>query len=102
MPGEPDAETDSCVVDIPLLGSSESDDKVKREKEAELLKWAAAEINKRHEKSFCSRVVFPLAMVVLTLAGLAVCAVLCVPCLMGILAFSAITCPCVSALIALL
>jgi hypothetical protein len=97
MPGEPDDESDasSCVINVPLLQSSETDDKIQRQKEADLLKWAAAELNKRHEKSFWSRVVFPLAMVVVTLAGLAACAVLCVPCLMGILAFSALTCPCV-------
>ena len=97
MPGEPEDEKDAppYVIDVPLLGSSETDDKVQRQKEAELLKWAAAEINKRHEKSFWSRVVFPLGMVVLTLAGLVACAILCVPCLMGILAFSALTCPCV-------
>jgi hypothetical protein len=97
MLGEPDDETDasSCVVNVPLLGSSETDDKVQRQKEADLLKWAAAELNKRHEKSFWRSVVFPLAMVVLTLAGLVACAILCVPCLMGILAFSALTCPCV-------
>jgi hypothetical protein len=97
MLGEPDDETDasSCVVNVPLLGSSETDDKVQRQKEADLLKWAAAELNKRHEKSFWRSVVFPLAMVVLTLGGLVACAILCVPCLMGILAFSALTCPCV-------
>ena len=98
MPGEPDDENEhdasACVVDMPLLGSSETDDKAQRQKEAELLKWAAAELNKRHEKSFWSRIVFPLAMVILTLGGLAVCAVMCVPCLFGILAFSALTCPC--------
>ena len=97
MLGEPDDETDasSCVVNVPLLGSSETDDKVQRQKEADLLKWAAAELNKRHEKSFWRSVVFPLAMVVITLAGLVACAILCVPCLMGILVFSALTCPCV-------
>lgn len=99
MPGGPDDEngaSSACVtVDMPLLGSSETDEKTQRQKDAELLKWAAAELNKRHEKSFWGRVVFPLGMVILTLAGLAVCAVLCVPCLMGILVFSALTCPCV-------
>lgn len=95
MPAGPDEEKEACVVEVPLLGSSETDQKVDRQKEAELLKWAAAELNKRHERSFWSRIVLPLALVALTLAGLAVCAILCVPCLFGILAFSALTCPCV-------
>lgn len=82
-------------MEIPFLGSSETDEKLKRDKEAEMLKWLSGELNKRHEKSFWSRVVMPLALVLVTLAGLVVCAVLCVPCLMGILAFSALTCPCV-------
>lgn len=90
-------EDEACVVQVPLLGSSETDDKIdeQRQKEAELLKWAAAELNKRHESSFLRRVALPLALVVLTLAGLVVCAILCVPCLMGILVFSALTCPCI-------
>lgn len=94
MPGEPEDKQET-VMEIPFLGSSETDEKLKRDKEAEMLKWLSGELNKRHEKSFWSRVVMPLALVLVTLAGLVVCAVLCVPCLMGILAFSALTCPCV-------
>lgn len=93
MPGEPDDKP--VVLEVPFLESSETDEKLKREKEAEMLKWISSELNKRHEKSFWSRVIMPLAMVAVTLAGLGVCAALCVPCLFGILAFSAITCPCV-------
>jgi hypothetical protein len=95
MPGEPDDDKEACVVEVPLLGSSEAEDKAQRIKEAELLKWASAELNKRHDKSFWGKVVCPLVMVALTLGGLVACAILCVPCLMGILAFSALTCPCV-------
>jgi hypothetical protein len=56
MLGEPDDETDasSCVVNVPLLGSSETDDKVQRQKEADLLKWAAAELNKRSGWKLCT------------------------------------------------
>lgn len=78
----------------PALGSSESDDKIRREKDAEMLKWIAKELNKRHEKSFHWRVLTPLIMVGLTLIGLIVCYMYCLPCLFGILVFSALTCGC--------
>jgi hypothetical protein len=86
MSGESDDKP--IVLDIP-------DEKESQRKEAEMLKRLSNEINKKYEKSFCSRIVMPLGLVIVTLAGLVVCAVLCVPCLMGILAFSALTCPCV-------
>ena len=100
MSSDPDESCNPTVVEIGekppafKLGSSETDDKAQREKEAEMLKWLARELNKRHEVSFFRRVVRPLVLVAVTLIGLTVCFYVCIPCLFGILAFSAITCPC--------
>ena len=65
-----------------------------KEIEDEFIRRIAERLNRRHEKGFLQRVIYPLILLVATLAGLVVCAILCVPCLFGILAFSAITCGC--------
>ena len=58
----------------------------------DILKHVSDALNKHHEKSFVQQVVLPLLLITATLIALVVCAILCVPCLMGILVFSACTC----------
>ena len=83
-----------------VLGSSETDEKQAKqadkakEIEDEFIRRIAERLNQRHEKGFFQRVLYPLILLVATLAGLVVCAILCIPCLFGILVFSAITCGC--------
>ena len=89
-----DIDMDMNKTRAPFLGSSETDDKAEREKEAEMLKWLAKELNKRHEKSFLKRVVGPILMVTATMVVLVICLYVCLPCLFGILIFSAVLCPC--------
>jgi len=61
-------------------------------------KQKAITLNKKHEEWFWDKVLKPLIIVVVTLAGLVVCAIFCVPCLMGIFVFSACTCPYIPAM----
>jgi hypothetical protein len=80
--------TDADTVDIPevvkppMLGSSESDEKVR-----------ALKRNDAHDGWFWDRAVKPLLLCCLTFAALIVCAYFCIPCVLAIFAFSACTCP---------
>jgi hypothetical protein len=82
--GSPKSEPDDKPApEAPRFDTANKDD---------ILKHVSDTLNKHHEKTFVQQVVLPLLLITATLIALVVCAILCVPCLMGILVFSACTC----------
>lgn len=88
---------DECTIELtrPILGSSETDEKSRkdRDREIDLLRRIAKELDKRHEESFRSKM-FMLAFLLFILIFIVICTFVCLPCLFGLIVFSAITCPC--------